>query len=63
MAKNISTLALSPNNSQFSPNTFVNVNLFLVSTIPYFTVNITEPLFLIQNLIYPFKSENKNKWH
>ena len=36
---------------------------YLVSTILYFTVNITEPLFLIQNLIYPFKSGNKKKWH
>ena len=35
----------------------------LVSTILYFTVKITEPLFLKQNLRDPVKSENKNKWH
>ena len=50
--------------SQFSWKTSWNWQKYLISTILYFTVNITEPLFfLIQKLIYPFKSENKNKWH
>ena len=61
--KTIGTLALFPNNSQFSWTISWNWWKYFISTILYFTVNITEPLFLIQNLIYPFKSENKNKWH
>jgi len=58
VAKNIGTLALFSNNSQFSRKICWHWQKYLVSTILYFTVNITEPLFLVQNWIYPFKSEN-----
>ena len=59
VAKNIGTLALFSNNSQFSRKISWNWQKYLVSTIPYFTVNMMEPLCLNYNLIYPFKSENK----
>ena len=63
MAKNIGTLALFTINSQFFSKNKLKLSKVFVSTILYCTVKITEPLFLIQNLIYPFISENIKKWH
>ena len=62
VAKNIGTLVVFSNNSQFSLKISWNWQKYFVSTIRYFTVTITEPLFLVKNLKYPFKSENKKKW-
>ena len=62
-AKDIGTLALFSNNTIFSQNKLKLPKVFDLHNTLYFTVNMIKPLFLIQNLIYPIKSENKRKWH